>query len=344
MPRARSSTALFVAGAGAMLVAGCAPPGKPSAPAPVERVATYVGSAAYAVYEGVPPAEVQARPATLLPAVREAYRAFFPESGVEPGDGGQVGVHGVSLTRRLATAPLATYLDCGTSSTGGPLANDSRVTASFVTVLRPAGDGSRSVVATRIDAVAAPLEAGMGRSAVRCATTGVFEAEVLAHARDVLSARTLTDGDAPREGAPPIGPPATLSTRPRGLSRVADAASVTTGSHVRIRTGNRTFPARVAGVSASGMTARVEGGLTSIPWPEVEQLEVRVQERSRARMGAVLGALGGLAAGLGSDLFIDGKHAAQGRLLNPGLGALTGGLAGALLGSLIRSHRWERLW
>lgn len=95
-----------------------------------------------------------------------------------------VGVSRTEWVRRLGEQRLSTYLDCGSTTTGSPLAVQARVQASIVSRLTPV-DSASTEIALRLEAVAFPFEAAAGR-VQSCTSTGVLEHNIIFRVKDRL--------------------------------------------------------------------------------------------------------------------------------------------------------------
>jgi hypothetical protein len=83
--------------------------------------------------------------------------------------------------------------------------------------------------------------------------------------------------------------------------------------------------------------------ITPVPLSSVSILEVHHARTPRIVAGAVIGAVAGIAIATGTDAGITGDHEIQGRILNPGLGSVAGGLAGAWIASKLFGTSWEEV-
>jgi hypothetical protein len=83
--------------------------------------------------------------------------------------------------------------------------------------------------------------------------------------------------------------------------------------------------------------------VTGVPYSSVSTLEVQRTNTGRIVAGAGVGAVAGVAIAVRTGLGITGRHEVQGRVLNPGLGAVAGGLIGAFLTSKLFASRWEEV-
>jgi hypothetical protein len=80
--------------------------------------------------------------------------------------------------------------------------------------------------------------------------------------------------------------------------------------------------------------------ITRVPIDGVLGLEVKKTRRVPVWAGALLGVAAGVAIATNTPLGITGNHDVQGKILNPGLGAVVGGLVGGFLGSSLFGTHW----
>ena len=120
---------------------------------------------------------VEAPFAEVWSALPQAYR----QEGVEPDlidpETRTIGVSRTEWVRRLGELRLSTFLDCGRTTTGSPLADHSRVQASIVSRIT-ATDSASIEIAIRLEAIAFPFEAAAGR-VQSCTTTGLLEQNII---------------------------------------------------------------------------------------------------------------------------------------------------------------------
>ncbi|MFC1661292.1 hypothetical protein ACFL3S_07570 [Gemmatimonadota bacterium] len=120
-------------------------------------------------------------PTDIFPALVRA----FGQEGLDPDwidpDRLIVGLTQVTMERRRAGRPMSAFLDCGSTTTGRPLANDSRIIAGIVSQVVAAGAG-RSTVLVRFEAHAQPFGASEGR-VQSCTTTGQLEQAIFLRIR-----------------------------------------------------------------------------------------------------------------------------------------------------------------
>ena len=119
-------------------------------------------------------------PGPALDALRAAYEANGVAVTLWDPAAGRVGTTRLVVQQTLGRAPLSRYLRCGESVTG-PRADTDRVVVSLVSTVT-AGPGGQSDVRTTLVAHARDMSGGSG-DAQACATTGVLEALLHAHAR-----------------------------------------------------------------------------------------------------------------------------------------------------------------
>lgn len=271
--------------------------------------------------------------AIVWPLLIQAYRA----EGLEP-DGADPASGILTLSRDEWSGarnglPLSAYLDCGSSSTGRALADDARVVTSIASQV-VAGEVGTSRVTVRLDAVAYPFDASSGQSR-SCTTLGTLE-------RDIVD-RVRVELDAGRVG---LGPPAIevaadFTPTPSVAPVVAREIGVTAGDHVRVWVAASVpLTGTFMGLQPDSLVL-LRSRRTALPVWSIEALQVRRTSQSSTVIGAVIGIATGITLALTTDLGIGGSHAAQGNLLNPGLGALAGGLAGAAVGHMFIGASWE---
>ena len=171
----------FVAIVSAALGSACAssqanPPVEISAGS--QRISTVTGSGTTIGGPVASPAGIAARltspPDSVFAALQSVYKELaVPLTVVDP-TGRQIGNQSFRTRRRLAGAPMQTYLDCGGSS-GQPNAETYDITLSVVSYVAVAG--KEVTLVTRLSATASDATIGRGNS-MNCSTTGDFEKRV----------------------------------------------------------------------------------------------------------------------------------------------------------------------
>jgi hypothetical protein len=255
------------------------------------------------------------------------------------------------LSRERKGLPLSTYLDCGLSTLGSPLANSSRVVASII------AQGSEEAVATsqlkiRFEAYALPFEGGGGR-AQDCVTTGWLEREIIDFVLrslqtpedGLVEAVPASDGETATAAAPP---PATPISELSSVSRAGAAGGGVPAASDLLQPGDpvRVTVSRVERLRGTFMGVRRDSLLmrrsrvVSIPLSGVLEVEVKETRRGPVLIGALVGIAAGITVATSTGLGITGDHDVQGKYLNPGLGAVVGGLVGAWLGSSLFGSSW----
>lgn len=159
----------------ASLLAGCASTGESSSGGPGMPTRVVAGSEMQVADQATTSSTSVALPAArAFQAAQAAYAALGIEVGELDQAGLVVGNPQVQVRRTLAGRPGAYFLDCGTSSTGRPLANTHRVQFSIRTAITPADAGS-SVVSTIVSNGSARDMSGISGDPVRCVSTGALE-------------------------------------------------------------------------------------------------------------------------------------------------------------------------
>lgn len=283
----------------------------------------------------------------VVPASREEVwpvllNAFFAEGfapdGLDPGNG-IASVSRIEWSRERNGIPLSTLLDCGLSGTGRDLANDARIVSAVAAQIGEEGtDVTR--VRVRLDAVAFPLGEG-GERARSCTTTGVLERALLGRVREaVMEEETASEVPGPATGVPappPLAPPLALRDLP-----------FDPGDKLRIwLSESERVTGAFLGLQGDTLLLR-RTRRTGFPRHSVTAVQVKEVRRRPVALGAVLGVVAGVAIATSTDLGIGGRHAVQGEILNPGLGAVAGGLVGAAVGYFFGTS-WleiplERIW
>jgi hypothetical protein len=255
----------------------------------------------------------------VLPALLDAYRS----EGLLPDDidaeTGIVSLSRVEWSGERNGQPLSALLDCGLSATGRPMADDARIVAAVAAQVRGAGpDAAR--VTLRLVASAYPYES-LGGRVRECVTTGELEHAILARARVALT-------PAPADADPAAGD-IDLPFSAGDLLRVwVSPSERMTGSFLGVRRDTLLLGT---------------GRRTAIPLERIEEIQMKRTRRSVMVVSVLVGVAAGVALATTTDLGIHGQHGSQGRILNPGLGAMTGGLAGALVASITFGTSWVQV-
>lgn len=277
---------------------------------------------------------IQAHPDSAWSQLLTAYRA----EGLIP-DGIDQERHLVSTSRfewsrERGGLPLSSYLECGVSTSGGPLANRAQIIGSIVSQVT--GEGERtSAVSSRFEAFAVPLEGGTGR-AEDCMTTGLFEQEILGRIRESLNTSTLTV-QAPGRSAPgPITPESVLGR----TGGVPDYEYFSPGDQIRVKLSRiDRWTGTFLGFRADSLLLR-RSRVTPLASSWIQELEVKKTSRGPIWAGALVGIAAGVTIATTTPLGITGSHDVQGKMLNPGMGAVVGGLVGGFLGSALFGTSW----
>jgi hypothetical protein len=242
------------------------------------------------------------------------------------------------LQREWDGVPISTYLDCGLSSTGRPLADDTPIRASIIARIGEAGTASAQI-SMRFEGVAYPSNAAAGL-AQDCYTTGELEHALMARVHDALTASP--DEESP--GGEPSFSQGPLFSPVAGVSgemvAPGTAFPVEPGERIRIQV---TTTERYTGTFLSFRNDSIlmrRTRVSTLPLSSVRTLEVQHNHTGVIWGGAAIGAGLGVAIAVGTDIGITGRHEVQGEILNPGLGLVVGGLTGAFLASKLFGSRW----
>jgi hypothetical protein len=179
-------------------------------------------------------------------------------------------------------------------------------------------------VTVRLDAVAFPLGVG-GERARSCTTTGALERALLGRIREAVTE------DATAPGAPG---PATAETAPPPtyLPLAVRDLPFEPGDRLRVwLSDSERVTGAFLGFQGDSLLLR-RTRRASFPRSFVTAVEMKETRRRPVAIGAILGVAVGIAVATSTDLGIGGRHAVQGKILNPGLGAVAGGLLGAAVG------------
>ena len=269
----------------------------------------------------------------VWPLLLEAYRAEGLEPDGADSEAGILTLSRVEWSRTLNGVPLSTFLNCGPSATGRPLADDARIVSAIASQVATEENGATRVV-IRFEAVAFPFDASLGLSRT-CTSEGKLEREILNRIQTALSpvpvGSVLRGNEVRAQPAAPNPPtrfPASdLPMEPGEQMRVWITPSIRiTGSYMGIRQ-DTLFLRR--------------SRETALPIWSIEAAQVKRTRRSPTVIGSLVGIAAGITLALTTDLGIGGDHAVQGDILNPGLGALLGGLAGAGVGTMFFGTSWE---
>lgn len=241
------------------------------------------------------------------------------------------------MRTEFAGTPVSTFLDCGLSDTGRPMAASARIQATIISRLSPIGmDASR--ISTRFEGVAFPSGATGGR-AQDCYTTGELERLLVGRVRSALGEEQGPTGST-------VSPSPSGGSAP-GLAGPSAAAAVAfpvePGARIRLHTSATERYTGTFLVYRNDTVLVRRSRVTGVPYSSVSTLEVQRTNTGRIVAGAGLGAVAGVAIAVGTGLGITGRHEVQGRVLNPGLGAVAGGLIGAFLTSKLFGSRWEEV-
>lgn len=290
-----------------------------------------------------PRVEVLSPPASVLftPLVEAHRRLEIQPDLIDPATG-TVGWTSATWVREFQGVPLSTYLDCGRSGTGGPAANESRVAADFRTVLVPLPAGGTEV-RTWLSAIALPMD-GSSRGSVRCSSMKVLERQLAIELTRAYQATLDGELAAPASAAAPPPPPASTPAldHARAVFGAVEASGVEAGDRIRIVD---RYDQRITGTMGlllpEEFTMNIVGRTSGMPWQDLQAFERRVERPSKALWGGLLGVVVGGVVGHASNFGITGRHGeTQGKILGPGLGAVTGGLVGAWLGSRVGGGYW----
>lgn len=269
----------------------------------------------------------------VWPLLLDAYRAEgLAPDGVDPVSG-IVSLSRVEWSRERDGLPLSAFLDCGLSGTGRPMADDARIVSAIISQVAARGTDATGV-AIRFEAVAFPFDASGGR--VRgCTTTGELERAIVARIQAALSPR---QAESEFRGTEVWTQPA-LSTPPV-RAEVSDLP-IEPGDQVRVwLSSSERLTGAFMGVQPDTLFLR-RSRRTALPLRSIEAIQIKRIHRPTTVFGFFLGMAAGVTLALTTDLGIGGGHAIQGKLLNPGLGALVGGLAGAAVGTVFFATSWE---
>jgi hypothetical protein len=165
---------------GVLLVSGCASAGVGLPPEPTVTTTTIAGGTGPMELRTVPDAGGLGYSLTVPP--REAWRLMRQVHedleipiGILDDRAMVIGNPRLTLTRRFAGEPLASYFSCGV--TGGVAANNYRIEMSLLSTLTPAADGGTRV---RTEVTATGRDPFGGNAPVQCASTYGLERKIAA--------------------------------------------------------------------------------------------------------------------------------------------------------------------
>ncbi|MDP2955409.1 MAG: hypothetical protein Q8N53_03230 [Longimicrobiales bacterium] len=263
----------------------------------------------------------------VLLALLAAYRS----EGLIPDDidaeSGVVSLSRVEWSGERNGQRLSALLDCGLSATGRPMADDARIVAAVAARVREAEPPSARVT-LRLSASAYPYES-LGGRVRECVTTGELEHAILERVRLALA-------PAPAAAGPTAGAPRPPTAGDMDLP-------FSSGDRLRV------WVSPSEHISGAFLLVRLDtlllgtGRRTPIPLERIQKIQVQRTSWPATVTAVLVGIAAGVAIATTTDLGIHGQHGSQGRLLNPGLGALTGGLAGALVASITFGTSWVQV-
>lgn len=275
---------------------------------------------------------VSAGKGVVFPALLDAYRAEELIPDEVDAASGSASLSRAEWSGERNGRPISDFLDCGPSSTGRAQADAARVVVAIAAQVSEAGTAS-SRVALRLSASAYPFDAA-GGAARACVTTGELERAILARVQAVVSpARADPDLSA---GVAPPGLPAPLPPGPGEEVTLP----VSSGDRLRVWV---TPDVRVTGVFLQVRQDSLvlgTGRRTAIPLEHIQEIQVKRTRSGALTAGVLVGMAAGVLIATTTDLGIVGQHEVQGEILNPGLGAMAGGLAGALVASMTFGASW----
>lgn len=186
-PAVRSSASLarfglLVLGGATAVACASSPPLSTGAGAGTVLVDTGAGDVHVLVEERMVIDEVAAEPDRVVRALAVVY----PELGLEPDwidpEERIVGLTEIELRRTLEDRRLSIFLSCGRTVTAAEVADESRVRLGVVTHVSPGDQAGTSVLNTRVEGAAFPMDA-RERQRRDCVTTGRLEADILERVR-----------------------------------------------------------------------------------------------------------------------------------------------------------------
>ncbi|MGD8361730.1 MAG: hypothetical protein PVJ04_09885 [Gemmatimonadota bacterium] len=270
---------------------------------------------------------VPATPDVVWPLLLDALAS----EGLSP-DGvdattGLVSVGRVEWSRERNGLPLSTFLDCGISATGRSLADDARIVAAMTT--QAEADGTEDTrVTIRLEAVAFPLGES-GERARECRTNQELEHAILGHIeRATIPAPAAGEVRATTPGVASAGPTRTAPTLMTDLP-------FSPGDKVRIwLSDSERITGAFLGFQADALLLK-KSRRTHVPFWSIDAIQVKHTHQLPIVLGSVLGIAAGITVATTTEMGIGGRHAVQGEILNPGLGAVVGGLVGAAVGYIL---------
>jgi len=280
----------------------------------------------------------------VLPLLLEAYRSEgLTPDGMDP-ETGIVSVSRAEWSTELNGLPMSTFLDCGPSPTGRALADDARIVSAVAAqVVGEGPDASR--VTVRLDARAFP-PTNLGGRVRECTTTGVLEKAIIGRVQTALTPEPVETGAVGAE-VELAGPQPFLSNP---VARVdIGALPFDPGDQIRVwLSDSERLSGTFLGFQTDSLLLRKSRRIP-VPLGSIRALQVKQVNTVPVIVGAVLGAATGITVAMATEVGIGGKHAIQGEILNPGLGAVFGGLVGAGVGYLFFGRSWldvplEKLW
>ena len=217
----------------------------------------------------------------VWPLLIEAYRAEGLEpDGADPATG-LLNLSRVEWSRTRDGFPLSRYLDCGPSSTGRELADDSRVVASIASQVIAEESGT-SRVTFLLQAVAYPFDASSGQ--IRgCTTKGVLEHDLIGR----IQAR-LDPGPA---GIGPLSTGVRANTNPTSLAApvVLRDLSVDVGDQIRVWISpSIQLTGTYMGIRPDTLLL-LRSRRTPLALSSIEGLQVRRTNRFPTAIGALIG-------------------------------------------------------
>ena len=262
----------------------------------------------------------------VLPLLLEAFRAEGLTPDGMDAESGIVSLSRAEWLREWKGQPLSTFLDCGPSLTGRLLADDARIVSAITAQVR-GEETDITRVTIRLDAVAFPLST-LGGRVQGCTTTGEIERAILTR----IQIAVAPEEAGPRAQSPDVGTQPAVSIP---ASRVeARDLIFGPGDHVRIwLSPSERLTGVFLGFNADTLLLK-RSRRTAVPLRSVQAVQVKRTRRLPVLVGGVLGLATGVTLAMTTDMGIGGRHAIQGKILNPGLGAVFGGLVGVGVGYL----------